>query len=147
MDIQFGNAAADLSPCPIVPEWVLEGRPVARTNVVSVSADGTASTVIWDCTAGRFNWFYHIDETVYVLDGSVMLIDDKGGSHLVRAGDMVFFPAGSRAEWVVETYIKKVAFLRSPLPVPVAFARRTLRRLVRWARGRGHANASPMLNH
>ena len=54
----------DLNPSPIHPSWILEGNPVARNRLISSSADGTASALIWDCTAGRFNWFYDVDETV-----------------------------------------------------------------------------------
>jgi uncharacterized cupin superfamily protein len=108
------DTRVDLDPCPIRGEWILEGNPVARNKVLSTSRDGTASTVIWDCTAGRFNWFYNVDETVYVLAGSVSLKDSRG-LRRVTAGDSVFFPAGSSAEWTVDDYIKKVAFLRRPL--------------------------------
>jgi uncharacterized cupin superfamily protein len=55
------------NPSPIYPNWVLEGNPVARNKVLSSSADGSASTIIWDCTAGRFNWIYDVDETIYVI--------------------------------------------------------------------------------
>jgi uncharacterized cupin superfamily protein len=112
--LEVVDTRVELNPCPIRSNWILEGNPIARNKVLSVSRDGTASTVIWDCTAGRFNWSYGIDETVYVLSGSVTLKDSRG-SRLVTAGDSVFFPAGSSAEWTVHDYIKKVAFLRRPL--------------------------------
>ena len=47
-----------LEPSPINRDWILEGDPRARAILLSRSADGTASTFIWDCTAGRFNWYY-----------------------------------------------------------------------------------------
>ena len=59
--------------CPVNPAWVLEGNPVARIEHLSSSADGSASTYFWDCTAGRFNWFYNFDETLHILEGSVTL--------------------------------------------------------------------------
>ncbi len=123
-----------LNPRPIKSEWILEGNPVARNYVLSSSKDGTASTVIWDCTAGRFNWFYSVDETVYVLEGSVRLKDAKG-SRLVKAGDSVFFPAGSSAEWTVDTYIKKVAFLRQPLSPSYLKLRGMVRRIKQMLKG------------
>src|SRR6202000_954960 len=91
-----------LNPCPIGAGWILQGNPRARNKGLSASKDGTASTVIWDCSAGRFNWFYSIDETVYVLEGSVRL-KDANGSRLVTAGDSVFFPAGSSAEGTLDS--------------------------------------------
>ena len=127
-------SSAELKPSPITSGWILEGTPTARIKVLSTSADGTASTVLWDCTAGKFNWFYNIDETVYVLQGSVTL-KDNSGTRLVGAGESVFFPAGSSAEWTVDSYIKKVAFLRIPLPRPLASVRRILGIAKRFVRG------------
>jgi uncharacterized protein len=130
-----------LNPCPIRAAWILEGTPVARNKVLSASQDGTASTVIWDCTAGRFNWFYSIDETVYVLEGAVRL-KDANGSRLVAAGDSIFFPAGSSAEWTVDTYIRKVAFLRQPLSSKYLKLRDFVRRTKQLLKGGGKASPS-----
>ncbi len=119
-----------LNPCPIAPGWILEGNPVARNAVVSYSVDGNSSTLIWDCTAGRFNWFYDVDETLYVIEGG-MTIKDSGGTRRLSAGDIIFFPKGATAEWTVESYIRKVAFVRTPLPWPMAFTKRAIRSLKR----------------
>jgi uncharacterized protein len=127
----LGVNEVSLNQSSIYPGWVIEGNPVARNKVLSCSADGTASTYIWDCTAGRFNWFYDYDETVYVIEGGVMVRDQAGVAHSLRAGDAIFFPAGTRAEWHVEDYIRKIAFCRAPLPQPVVFAKRCVRFLKR----------------
>lgn len=143
--IEFGRAEGEFGPSPIRPAWILEGNPVARIHKLSESADGTATTVIWDCSAGRFNWFYSVDETVYVLEGSVTIKERSGPSRHVAAGDTIFFPAGSCAEWTVDSYIKKLAFLRSPLPPSLATARRLVKRLLAVVRGGGKGHATPML--
>lgn len=114
--IEFGSVSVALDPLPIRPQWILEGTPVARCKVLSLSHDGTSKTVVWDCTAGRFNWFYDVDETVYVLEGSVILKIGAETSREVGAGETVFFRAGSHAEWTVERYIRKIAFFRHPVP-------------------------------
>jgi uncharacterized cupin superfamily protein len=129
--IQFGNAAVTLAPNPIQREWILEGQPVARKQVLSTSADGTATMLIWDCTSGRFNWFYSFDESVYILEGSALIKEAPGTARVVGAGDTVFFPAGSAAEWTVDKYVRKVAFMRSTIPTPVVFGIRVARRLKR----------------
>jgi len=129
--IEFGTGNVELSPCPIHPDWVIEGAPIARNFVLSRSADAAASTLIWDCTAGRFNWYYDIDETVYVLEGGVTVTDDAGVVHRLDPGDTAFFPAGSHAVWHVESYIRKVAFCRNPVPAPLMFAARVFRKLAR----------------
>lgn len=142
--IEIGTSAATLAPAPINPDWILEGNPLARNFCLSTSADGTASSWIWDCSAGKFNWYYNIDETVYVLEGSIILKDHAAGSRVVKAGDTIFFPAGSKAEWTVPQYVRKVAFLRAPLPRPVQFARRVYR-FIKRAAGKGSAETTPAM--
>jgi uncharacterized protein len=133
--ITFGTSTADLVLNPIQPAWILEGQPVARIALLSSSADGTASTYFWDCTAGKFNWFYSFDETFHILEGEVTLKSPSGNSQRVAAGDTVFFPVGSSAEWTVEKYVRKLAFCRVPLPAPLIRARGVVRRLKRLVRG------------
>jgi len=131
--IKFGTGRLSLNPSPICPDWIIEGNPVARNRLVSSSADGMASTFIWDCTAGRFNWYYSIDETVYVVEGSVVIQDPMGARCRLSAGDTVFFPAGSRAEWNVDSYVQKIAFCRIPVSRKILLAGRfykALRRLL-----------------
>jgi len=137
--IRSGAASAGWNLCPIAADWILEGQPIARIELLSSSADGTASTYFWDCTAGRFNWFYSFDETLHILEGSVELKDRTGTFHRVVAGDTIFFPAGSQAEWTVERYIRKVAFCRTPLPGVIVRARDFVRRIKRLGRGGGVA--------
>jgi uncharacterized protein len=133
--ITFGTSAPNLVLNPIRPTWILEGSPVARLQLLSSSDDGMASTYFWDCTAGRFNWFYGFDETFHILEGEVILKDSSGTSRRVTAGDTVFFPNGSSAEWTVERYVRKLAFCRTPLPGYLKAARDTARRVKRALRG------------
>jgi len=117
---------ATLDNTPIRPEWILQGKPIARSKLISSSSDCASSSFIWDCTAGRFNWHYEAEETVYFLEGNVVIKDNNGITHRLGAGDTIFFPRGAVAEWHVENYIRKVAFIRSPLPNSVLLAKRVL---------------------
>ena len=139
--IRLGTEKNQWTDCPIQPDWILEGTPVARIEHLSTSADGTASTYFWECTAGRFNWYYSFDETLHILEGSVTLKDPQGNSRRVVAGDVVFFPAGSRAEWTVDGYIRKLAFCRTALPGSLVLARNVARRIKRLLRGGGAKDA------
>jgi uncharacterized protein len=103
----------ELTDAPIPDDWILEGNPVARNKLVATSTDGSASTYIWECTAGRFNWFYGIDETVYLLQGSIVVTDGVE-THRLSAGDTFFFATGTRYEWTIDQYVRKVAFMHSP---------------------------------
>jgi len=104
-----------LTPAPIPPQWILEGEPQARNRHIAGSTDGLGSTLMWDCTAGRFNWFYDVDETVYLLEGSITVVDSAGQVNHLRAGDTFFFPQGTRFEWTVPTYVRKIAFIHVPM--------------------------------
>ncbi|HTD72469.1 MAG TPA: cupin domain-containing protein [Steroidobacteraceae bacterium] len=133
--ISLGTSPSNLVANPIQPAWILDGKPLARLELLSSSADGTASTYIWDCTAGRFNWFYGFDETFHILEGTVTLKYPSGACHRVAAGDTVFFPKGSSAEWTVDKYVRKLAFCRTPVPGYLTFARQVVRTLKRAVRG------------
>ena len=120
--VEFGTAAVALEPLPIRSQWITEGAPIANAKIVSRSSDGTARTLVWDCTAGRFTWYYDIDETIYVLEGSAWIKSRSGEGRLVSAGETVLFRAGAVAEWTVDKYIRKIAFFRNPVPAYARFA-------------------------
>src|SRR5207244_5120854 len=117
----------DLTISPINPAWIIEGAPVARNAILSRSADGTACTIAWDCTAGRFDWYYDFDETIHIQEGAVIVDDGHGPARRLGPGDVAFFPAGSHAIWHVEHYVRKVAFCRKILPAPLGALIGTLR--------------------
>ncbi len=121
--------AHGLVPAPIPQSWILEGNPVARNKLLAGSSDQLASTYMWDCTAGRFNWFYDRDEVIHVLEGSVVIEDAAGVRRRLQAGETYLFPAGSRYHWTVTGYIRKIAFLHSPLSREMQVVRGILRRL------------------
>ena len=143
--ITSGTETPNFVAAPIRSSWILDGEPVARVALLSSSADGTASTYYWDCTAGRFNWYYSFDETLHILEGSVTLKAPSGTSRLVVAGDTIFFPAGAQAEWTVDKYIRKLAFCRTPLPGYLISARDISRKLKRLINGGKQQESSGLL--
>ncbi len=96
---------ATLKPAPISPDWIVAGNPVAQATILSKSPDGFAFTMMWTCTPGVFDWHYtRDDETLTVLQGAVILDEGLPTERHVRAGDTVYFPAGSNARWhIIET--------------------------------------------
>lgn len=103
-----------LEDAPINPDWIVSGTPVARAGLHSPSVDGKASTNIWDCTAGSFWWTFYSEETVVILEGSVRVTTQSGASRLLKAGDIAYFAKDSKALWEIETYVRKIAFVRHP---------------------------------
>ncbi|MBN8945186.1 MAG: DUF861 domain-containing protein [Rhizobiales bacterium] len=124
-----------LAPAPITPAWVVDGNPVARAAELSRSTDGTAVSLVWDCTAGTFNWHFGIDETVHILEGEVEVSAEGAAPRVLRAGDVALFRSGTTARWHVPRYVRKLAFCRHALPQPVGFALRAFNKLKGLMRG------------
>jgi len=109
---------ADLNATPITRDCILDGKPETKSKELARSHDRTSYAMVWDCTAGRFNWHYNKDETLVVISGEAFISDHDGGERRIGPGDIVFFQAGTSAAWRVPNYIKKVAFLRHSMPRP-----------------------------
>ena len=101
---------------PIDPDWILGGAPRARAAPHSRSIDASATTAVWECTAGSFRWQYGWEETVLILEGQVKVTSQDGVVRLLGVGDVAFFAAGSTAVWEIDTYVRKLAFCRRELP-------------------------------
>ena len=127
--IETAKLTVDLTPRPIEPSWIIEGKPDAQWCVLSQSADGLASTMVWECSEGRFNWYYDFDETVLILEGSIVLESDTMPATRCVAGDVIFFKDGAHAKWHVEGHVKKLAFCRKTSPVWFGFALRVFLKL------------------
>jgi len=143
--MEYAANRHELNAAPFPHEWVIEGDPVARVKQLSSSTDGKGLTVMWDCTAGRFNWFYDIDETICVIEGSVVITNESGVARKLRAGDTYYFPKGSRAEWSIGRYVRKVAFIHVPLSDKVLRFRRILKALRRVMKPGADKDTSPTL--
>jgi uncharacterized cupin superfamily protein len=129
--IETSNLVVNLTPRPIEPSWIIEGKPDAQWCVLSKSADGLASTMVWHCTEGKFNWYYDFDETILILEGSIVLENDAMPPTRYGPGDVVFFKDGANARWHVEGHVKKLAFCRKTQPVLLGFALRVFSRIKR----------------
>jgi uncharacterized protein len=127
--IETTNLVVNLTPRPIEPSWIIEGNPQAQWCVLSQSADGLASTMVWECSEGKFNWYYDFDETVLILEGSIVLESDSMPPTRYGPGDVVFFRDGAHARWHVEGRVRKLAFCRKTQPVWFGFALRVFLKL------------------
>ena len=127
--IEIAKTTVDLTPRPIEPSWIIEGRPDASWCVLSKSADGLASTMVWHCTAGKFNWYYDFDETVLILEGGIVLESDTMPPTRYGPGDVIFFKDGAHARWHIESHVKKLAFCRKTQPAWLGFALRVFLKL------------------
>ena len=127
--IETSHCNVDLKPSPIEPSWIIEGNPEARACTLSISTDRAARTLIWSCTEGKFNWYYDVDETIVILEGSIVLESDGMPPKRYGPGDVIFFRDGAHAKWHVEGYVKKIAFCRKTNPVMIGFLIRVVNKL------------------
>ena len=127
--IETAKLTVDLTPQPIEPSWIIGGHPEARSCLLSQSADGLASTMVWECSEGRFNWYYDFDETILILEGSIVLEGDTMPATRYVAGDVIIFRDGAHARWHVEGRVRKLAFCRKTQPVWFGFALRVFLKL------------------
>jgi len=126
------DADLPLASAPIDPSWITGGRPEARNRVLSRSTDGSSWTMLWDCTPGSFRWRYSFDETIHFLEGSVTITGNDGVARHFGPGGMVFFPAGSVADWRVDVQVRKLAFCHMPAPWALRLPLKAWRRLAAW---------------
>ena len=145
IEIRSG-AGTELAPDTINRDWVIEGDPQIRCSWWSSDTDGLANNYVWDCTAGRFRWYFGSDETVHIIDGEVEVSAEGVPPTWLRAGDSAIFRADTWAVWYVPRYVRKHAVLRANLPWPLRKqvtvgrrAKHVLRRVLR----RGPAQAEP----
>jgi uncharacterized cupin superfamily protein len=127
--IETSHCNVDLKPSPIEPSWIIEGNPEARACTLSTSTDRAARSLIWSCTEGKFNWYYDVDETIVILEGSIVIESDGMPPKRYGVGDVIFFRNGSHAKWHVEGYVKKVAFFRTTNPWGLSLAVRAVNKL------------------
>jgi uncharacterized protein len=129
--IEAAKLVVNLTPRPIEPSWIIEGNPVAQSCVLSKSADGLASTIVWECSEGKFNWYYDFDETILILEGSIVLENDTMRPTRYGPGDVIFFKDGAHAKWHVEGRVRKLAFCRTTQPLFLSFALRAINKFKR----------------
>jgi uncharacterized protein len=123
-------ADVELLADPINPAWVLDGAPQVRSRRIATASDGASSVMVWSCTAGRFNWYYTVDETLHVVEGEVFVTDEKGDVHRLGPGDAAFFPVGSVSTWTVPQYVRKIAVCRHSMPRPFAYLLRLYNKVI-----------------
>jgi uncharacterized protein len=142
--VETGHCNVTLKSSPIEPSWILEGNPEARSNVLSTSACKTTTTLIWSCTAGKFNWYYDVDETIMILEGSIVLESEGMQPRRYGVGDVILFREGAQVKWQVEKYVKKIAFFRQTLPFGLGYAVRTINKLKRMFFVPGGRRSAPL---
>jgi len=127
--IYISSTDVELKEAPIPADWIVSGAPRARMAELSRSRDGAAVSVVWDCTAGEFDWRFGVDEWVHILEGAVEVQDEDGHWSELTPGSVALFRAGVVSRWRVRDYVRKIALCRVAMPVPMGFALRAFVKL------------------
>ena len=107
---------AQLPPAPVPPEWVRQGTPRASAQMLTRSPDGGLVTGVWECTPGRFRWYFACDEVVVILRGTGT-VRIGAVEHALVPGASVYFPIGTDSEWKIHTTLRKHFTHRFPTPL------------------------------
>ena len=105
-----------LAPGAIPREWLLGGDPRTRSKLLGRTTDRLAYAMLWECGAVRYKWNYSRDEAYIVLSGEGYMTDEQGVEHRYGAGDVAFFPAGTKSVWRHPDHFRKIAVLKDPAP-------------------------------
>jgi uncharacterized cupin superfamily protein len=103
---------------PIEPEswepFSVDGTPMGEMHWLQrpASIDAIPQAAIWRVLPGsapeEFPYEFHGNELMHVLEG-VLEVDIEGGDTVtVRAGDVAYFPAGTRSTWRLTTPLRKL---------------------------------------
>ena len=129
--IEVADTAVNFSVNPDRAVLIIKGNPVAQSTVLSKSADRLAWTMVWQRSEGMFNWHYDCDETILILEGSVVLENEMMSPTRCVPGDVIFFKNGAHAKWHVEGHVRKLAFLRRTQPFLLGFVLRAFSKIKR----------------
>ncbi len=108
------------------------GAPVTQTGTRIASSDGGLLSGVWESWAGTADYRFTVDEWAYILEGEAQ-VTAAGITHVLRAGDVFYTPAGERMTWLVPIYVRKVWVHRRP-PL-IGRIRRKVARIVRGRSG------------
>jgi uncharacterized cupin superfamily protein len=110
----------------IPPAMMLSGKAVCRSKLFHLSHDRSAESGIWECQGpAKFNYYYGMDESVYILAGTAE-IEYLGKKFVLSAGDTTHFVQGTTATWAVPEHVRKTFTFHTPGRV-VRYMRMVLR--------------------
>ena len=78
-------ADVELDDWTLPDEAITDGNPVAKGKLLWQSDDKRLANGVWSCEPGSFNWEYTWDETIYFIEGEVVITDQgRHKRHLPR---------------------------------------------------------------
>jgi len=101
------HESVSMGPLSVNPSWIVAGSPRFRIAGFGSAPGNSAGIGIWECVGpAKFTWYYGVDETIHILEGSVD-IEYMGKKFTLNAGDTTHFSYGTSATWTVRNHVKK----------------------------------------
>lgn len=92
----------------IPSEKVVEGRPLARSQILYTSKDNCFFAGLYECTAGKWRVSYEEDEFCTLLEDEVRLHDARDNSVTTyHAPQSFLIPSGFNGIWDAVTPVRK----------------------------------------
>jgi uncharacterized cupin superfamily protein len=97
-------------PMPLVGELTGNIQPMERFHRVYENATSTPCMVragVWEAKAYSERVDdYPYDEIVYVVEGSISIVDENGNDEIFKAGDCFFLQRGFSGQWTQHETLK-----------------------------------------
>ena len=84
---------------------VLISSPCSASVIIQY---GIKSWPIWECKPSKFQWNYDDKEICLIIEGQAKISTQNGDIYVIKAGDLVVFPAGLNCEWEVTKVLKNI---------------------------------------
>ena len=78
-----------------------------NAGLARLAALGVAEWPTWGKERSTFPWHYDVEETSYFVRGEVVVTPAGGTPVVLRAGDLVTFPAGLSCRWEIREELLK----------------------------------------
>jgi uncharacterized protein len=88
-------------------EAVLSGPYTSTTWTHYSDPTGAFSAGIWEAEECREAYMSEHEEFCHVLDGTIRLVDEKGGRMTFSVGDSFVVPAGFKGTWENVGFVRK----------------------------------------
>ena len=90
------------------PKDVVAGHPVTRLQNYFSDATGQFFSGIWESTVGKWRVSYSEHEFCAILEGKVVLTDERGKAESFGKGDSFVIPSGFAGTWETVEPVKKL---------------------------------------
>lgn len=104
-----GPGGQGLQPTSHDPsDTAVEGARNPTAYTAYSDPGGVFTAGVWACDAGTLEIVdLAIDEACYLIEGSVVITDDKGNSETFNAGEAFVLPRGFTGRWHMPVAIRK----------------------------------------